>query len=108
MHEPQCALSLLRLAQAPPQQLPQLWSQPVGSYLAATGAATGWNWLAHLHLGDMAALSGIAWLAACSAPCLLALLPLARARGDRGLVALCVGEVLVIAAAASGLISGGH
>jgi hypothetical protein len=92
----------------PPQQLPQLWSQPVGAYLAATGAPTGWNWLVHLSRGDMAALASIAWLAACSVPCLLALLPLARARGDRWLIAMCVAEALVIAAAASGLISGGH
>lgn len=92
----------------PPQQLPQLWSQPVGAYLAATGTATGWGWLAHLDHGDTAALVGIAWLAACSVPCLLALVPLARGRGDTRFVALCVAEVLVIAAAASGLIAGGH
>lgn len=92
----------------PPQRLPQLWSKPVGAYLAATGVPTGWAWLAHLGQGDMAALVGVAWLAACSVPCLLALVPMARARGDRWLVALCVAEAVVIAAAASGLIAGGH
>ena len=95
-------------ALVPPQRLPGLWSQPVGAYLATTGTPTGWNWLAHLGRGDMAALVGIAWLAACSVPCLLALLPLAQARGDRWLVALCLAESFVIAAAASGVVSGGH
>lgn len=95
-------------AHVAPQQLPQLWSQPVGAYLAATGTPTGWGWIAHLGRGDMAALVGIAWLAACSMPCLLALLPLARARGDRWLAALCLAEVAVIATAASGWVAGGH
>ena len=95
-------------AHVPPQQLPGLWSQPVGAYLAATGTPTGWSWLTHLGRGDMAALLGIAWLAACSVPCLLALLPLAQARSDRWLVALCLAEAVVIATAASGWIAGGH
>ena len=92
----------------PPHQLPQLWAHPVDAFVAATGAPTGWAWLTHLHRGDVVALVGIAWLAACSVPCLLALLPLAQARGDRLLALLCVAESLVIVLAASGLLAGGH
>jgi hypothetical protein len=93
-----------------PQRLPELWSLPVHSYLQLSGAPVGWNWLSQLTHGDMAALSGVAWMAACSVPCLLSLLPLAvsRQRGDTALAALCVAEVLVIAVAASGWITGGH
>lgn len=93
-------------SQVAPHELPQLWSQPVGDYLRATGTATGWAWIAQLAQGDRLALLGIAWLAACSIPCLLALLPLVR--HDRRFAALCVAEALVIAAAASGWITAGH
>jgi hypothetical protein len=89
-----------------PHELPQLWSLPVGDYLRATDTATGWAWLGQLAHGDRQALLGIAWLAACSMPCLLALLPLLR--HDRRFALLCMAEVLVIAAAASGLIAGRH
>jgi hypothetical protein len=89
-------------AQVPLQDLPRLWSLPVGQYLQATGAAPGWQWLRQLQHGDMASLFGIALLASCSLPALLALVPSSLRRGDRLFAALCGLEVTVIVLAASG------
>lgn len=94
--------------QVPLEHLPALWSQPVAAYLQATGAPTGWSWLAHLRQGDVANLLGIALLAGCSVLGLLALLPLALRRGDRLLAALCLAEAAVVLLAASGVIGGAH
>jgi hypothetical protein len=95
-------------ARVVPQSLPQLWTQPVDRYLELTGSPTGWGWLTQLHLGDMAGLLGIAILAGCSLPCLLALVPLYWRRGDRVFVGICLAQVLVLALAASGWLTGGH
>ncbi len=95
-------------AHVPLSRLPELWGHPVGRYLELTGAPTGWDWLALLHKGDVAGLLGIALLAGCSLPCLLALVPLYLRRGDRHYAALCVAQVLVVLLAASGWLAGGH
>lgn len=94
--------------QVPLDRLPELWSLPLGEYLAQTGVATGWGWLAKVAHGDVAGLLGIALLAGASVPCLLALLPLALGRGDRLLAAMCVLESSVIMLAASGWLTGVH
>jgi hypothetical protein len=88
--------------------LPALWSQPVGHYLAATGSPTGWSWLALAHRGDFASLLGVAILAGASVTCLVAVMPAFAARRDRVFVALCGLEVAVLLLAASGVLTGGH
>lgn len=90
-------------AHLPPERLAQLWSQPVQSYLAASGSPTGWAWIRLAHHGDVMGLAGIAILAGCSAPSLLALVPLYAAARDRRFVALCLLQALVVLAAASGI-----
>lgn len=94
--------------QVPLERLPQLWTQPVGRYLIDANMPTGWGWLALLHRGDMLGLAGIAILAGCSIFCLLALVPLYWARGDKAFVAICLAEVSVVFLAASGWLVGGH
>jgi hypothetical protein len=89
-------------ARVAPADLPQWWSQPLAAYLQGTGAPTGWGWATRLGHGDMAGLAGIALLAACSVPCLLAVVPLARAHGDARFAWLCLAEVAVIVLAATG------
>ena len=95
-------------AQVPPERLPGLWGQPVDRFLALTGTPTGWGWLALVQRGDMAGLLGIAILAGTSVLCLLALVPLYWARGDKAYVAICLAEVAVVVLAASGWLTGGH
>lgn len=92
----------------PLQQLPQLWSHPVATYLQATASPTGWGWLALVQRGDVSGLVGIAILAGCSLVCLLTLVPLYLKRRDRAFAALCLAEVAVVLLAASGWPSAGH
>jgi hypothetical protein len=92
----------------PLERLPSLWSLPVAQFLAATGTPTGWGWLALLRHGDVQGLAGIAILAGCSVPCLLALVPLYAARRERAFVAVCLAEVAVVVLAASGVLASGH
>jgi hypothetical protein len=91
-----------------PERLPGLWIHPVGRYLELTDSPTGWGWVALVHRGDIAGLFGIAILAGSSVLCLLALLPLYLARGDRHFAAICLAEVAVVLVAASGWLAGGH
>ena len=95
-------------AHVPPERLPELWIHPVGRYLELTQSPTGWGWLPLIHLGDMAGLLGIAILSGGSVACLLALVPLYAARGDKAFVVICLAEVAVVVLAASGWLSGGH
>ncbi len=95
-------------AHVPPQRLVELWNQPVGRYLELTGSPQGWGWLALLHRGDIAGLAGIAVLAGCSVLCLLSLVPLYRASGDRAYVGICLAEIVILLLAASGWLAGGH
>lgn len=94
--------------QVPLQRLPELWGLPVSAFVQATGSPRGWQWLALLRHGDVLNLAGIALLAGCSVPCLVSLLPLYAQRGDRPFVAICVAQVLVLLAAASGWLTMGH
>ena len=95
----------------PPQvaleRLPALWGLPVEDYLQRSGAPAGWSWLGQLQHGDVAGMLGIAVLAGCSLPALLALLPLYLQQRDRTYAALCVAEVAVVLLAASGWLSNG-
>lgn len=92
----------------PLERLPQLWTLPVRHYLIEAQMPTGWGWLALVHRGDILGLAGIAILAGCSIFCLLALVPLYGARGDKAFVAICLAEVAVVVLAASGWLAGGH
>lgn len=89
-------------------ELSALWHLPANEFTQRTGTPQGWAWLAHLHQGDLAGLLGIALLAACSMPCLLALVPLYLRQGDRAYAAICLAEVAVLLLAASGLLRAGH
>ena len=92
----------------PVEQLPGLWNQPVSVYLQRTGTPPGWGWLALAHRADLLNLVGVALLAACSLPPLLAVIPLYLRRRDRLFAALCALQVVVIALAASGVLTAGH
>lgn len=98
-------LTGLMPAHVPLEQLPQLWSLPVGQYLAHTQSPTGWGWAAFLHRSDALGLAGIAILAVSSVLALLAVVPLYAARRDRAFVALCLAEALVVLLAASGVLT---
>jgi hypothetical protein len=89
-------------------EVPRYWTLPVGEYLAATGAPTGWGWVRQLREGDYLNFVGIAILAAVTVVCYARVLPLFLRSGERAFAAICVLEILVLVAAASGLVGGGH
>lgn len=89
-------------------QLPQLWSRPVGTYLEHTGIPTGWGWLSLVVKGDIVNLVGIGILSGVSMLCLVAVIPLYVARKDRVYLAICVLEIMVLMLAASGILTAGH
>ena len=92
----------------PLEKLPQLWSLPVAQFLERTGAPTGWGWLRLAGYSDYLNYLGIALFAVVSAPCLLRAIPCFLRRGERLQAALAAAQVLVLAAAASGVFAGGR
>lgn len=92
----------------PHERLPDLWHLPSNDFLELVRLEAGWGWTARLHHADILTLFGIVALAFCSVPCLLAVMPLYWASRQRLLFAICALEVLVIVAAASGYLAGGH
>ena len=92
----------------PPQELVRLWTLPVDDYLAATGAPTGWQWLRFLGKGDYLNFVGIALLALVTLVCYARIVPIFVKSDARLHAALALAQVLVLLAAASGLLVGGH
>ena len=88
----------------PVQALVQLWRLPVDLYVAASGAPTGWGWLRMLGKGDYLNLLGIALFAAIIMACYLRLIRAFWQDGRRLQAIFALLQVLVLLAAASGLI----
>ena len=84
--------------------LTTLWGLPLAEYLAASGAPTGWAWLAHTGRGDYINHLGIALLTSIVITAYLRVLPL-LARRARAFAAIAALEILVLLAAASGLLN---
>ena len=101
-------LSGLLDAHVAPERLPEVWSLPVGQYLARTHQSPGWHSLLEWQFGDIASLWGIAILSTCSVVCLLALVPGYWRRGDRLFSLVCLAQAAVILLAASGWLAVGH
>ena len=90
------------------EHLPRYWHLPVDEFIAMTGAPKGWTWVARLGEGDLLNFIGVAILGAVTAVCYGRVLPLFARAGDRAFVAICIAEIAVLAAAASGLVGGVH
>lgn len=88
--------------------LPSVWNQPVATYLQLTSTPTGWGWLSLTYKGDLLNMIGIALLAGCSIPPLLAVIPLFLKRRDVAYAAICALIVGVLLLAASGVLTSGH
>ncbi|MEO8545553.1 MAG: hypothetical protein ABI434_18370 [Burkholderiaceae bacterium] len=89
-------------------RLPGVWNQPVATYLQLTNTPTGWGWLALAQKGDFGNMIGIALLAGCSIPPLLAVIPLFFKRRDYLYSVICALIAGVLLLAASGVLTSGH
>lgn len=92
----------------PLDRLPGVWNQPVATYLQLTGAPTGWRWVALVHKGDFVNMIGIAVLAGCSIPPLVAVIPQFLKRRDSAYAVICAVIAGVLVLAASGVLTAGH
>jgi len=92
----------------PPHLLPQYWGLPVAEYVRATGAPTGWSWVRRLGEGDLLNFAGVAILGATTVICYTRMLPIFLGTRQRLFAAICAAELLVLAAAASGLLFTTH
>lgn len=93
----------------PVQELSRYWALPVHEYLAATGLRPGWSWVHLIGTGDYINFVGIAFLAAATIWCYVAIVPIFLRKKDHMYAAIAVLEILVLFAAASGILqTGGH
>lgn len=94
--------------QVPIDQLPALWDQPAAEYLQRAGLQRGWHWATLLHRSDMLVIAAIALLASCSIACLAAVVPIFLRDRERALAWICVAQIVVLVAAASGWFGAAH
>jgi len=89
----------------PLRDLPGLWGMPMRQYLAAAGVPAGWGWIALAGRGDYVNFIGVALLASVTIVCYLCALRRYLARRDRIYVVLTAAQIIVLVAAASGLLN---
>lgn len=80
------------------------WHLPLAQFAAATGAPTGWQWLQLTGRGDYFNFVGIVLLASIIIAAYLRVLSL-LARKDRAFAVIAALEIIVLLAAASGLLN---
>ena len=92
----------------PLEKLPQYWQKSVHEYLADADIEPGWGWIKMVGHGDFVNFIGITILASVTVVCYCAIIPLLLKGKDGIYAALAILEVIVLVAAASGIISMGH
>ena len=92
----------------PIERLPSLWQRPASELLQETGVRAGWGWAALIHRSDMIVLAGIALLASCSIPALVAAMPVFKRAREVIFVAICILQIAVLVLAASGVLARTH
>lgn len=93
----------------PVHEVSNFWGMKSHEYMAQTNISGGWSWLSLYRYGDFLNFFPIAFLAGISIICYLAIIPTLLRKKDTVYAVIAMLEVLVLVAAASGLISaGGH
>jgi hypothetical protein len=88
----------------PLETITVLWSKPVKVYLEQGHVPTGWGWVVLLGKGDFINFLGIVLLAGLTVVAFIPLIPTYLKKGEPVFAILALLEVLVLVAAASGLI----
>ena len=92
----------------PLDKISNYWSMNVHDYLEHTGIKDGWSWLGMLKYGDFINFIGVAILAGVTIICYAAIVPTLLKNKDTVYAVLAVLEVIILSAAASGILAVGH
>jgi hypothetical protein len=93
----------------PLAQVPSYWTQSSHHYLQSAKITPGWSWLSHLNYGDFMVYIPITILAGVTIVCYLGVIFKFMKTKEYILVGIAILEVLVLSAAASGILqTGGH
>lgn len=92
----------------PLDKISNYWSMNVHDYLEHTGIKDGWSWLGMLKYGDFINFIGVALLAGVTIICYAAIVPTLLKSKDTVYAVLAVLEVIILSAAASGILAVGH
>jgi hypothetical protein len=92
----------------PLDKISDYWSVNVHDYLEHAEIKNGWAWLGMLKYGDFINFIGIALLAGVTIMCYAAIVPTLLKNKDTVYAILAVLEVIILSAAASGILSVGH
>jgi len=92
----------------PLDKISDCWSMNVHDYLEHTGIKNGWAWLGMLKYGDFINFIGVALLAGVTIICYAAIVPMLLKSKDTVYAIIAVLEVIILSAAASGILAVGH
>ena len=100
----------------PIEQLPNYWVMSVHDYSEAINhnflhrenVITGWGWLAVVGKGDFVNFLGIALLSGVTIVCYIGILPTLLRTKQTAYFWIAVTEVVILALAASGILTAGH
>ena len=92
----------------PLDKISNYWSMNVNDYLEHAEIKAGWAWLGMLKYGDFINFIGVAILAGVTIICYAAIVPTLLKNNDKVYAILAVLEVIILSAAASGILTVGH
>jgi hypothetical protein len=92
----------------PMDKISNYWSMNVHDYLEHAGIKDGWGWVGMITYGDFVNFIGIAILAGVTIICYAAIVPTLLKNKDIVYAILAVLEVVILSAAASGILAVGH
>jgi hypothetical protein len=93
-------------AYVPLATLPRYWGLPVNDYLAAVNAPNGWHWFRLALHGDYLNVAAVAMLTAVTIVCHLPLVGAYRSQRDNVYLAIVIAQIVILVAAASGVLGG--
>jgi hypothetical protein len=92
----------------PMDKISNYWSMNVHDYIEHAGIKDGWGWVGMITYGDFVNFIGIAILAGVTIICYAAIVPTLLKNKDIVYAILAVLEVIILGAAASGILAVGH
>jgi hypothetical protein len=92
----------------PLDKVSNYWSMNVHDYLKHAEIKAGWAWLGMIKYGDFINFIGVAILAGVTIICYASIVPTLLKNNDKVYAILAVLEVIILSAAASGILAVGH